>query len=82
MVIKLLLQLDNNGNSCERCGFYLNEEKCLIFDNLLELENISIGVKISLIYIAGNVVRNDEDSDDSYIMRNSDILLTKSIVED
>ncbi|XP_065660880.1 uncharacterized protein LOC136084588 [Hydra vulgaris] len=73
---KLLLQLDKygvdldfttSGHSCERCGFYLNEEKCLIFDNLPELENIlSINVKITLIYIAGFVVRNDKDSDDSY----------------
>ena len=73
---KLLLQLDNNGDSldfttsghsCERCSFYLSEEKCLIFDNLPELENIlSIDVKMSLIYIAGYVVRNDKDSDDSY----------------
>ena len=61
------LDFTTSGHSFERCGFYLNQEKCLIFDNLPELENIlSTYVKMSLIYIAGYVVRNDEDSDDSY----------------
>ena len=66
-LFKVSLDFTTSGHSCERCSFYLNEEKCLIFDNLPELENIlSIYVKMSLIYIAGYVARNDEDSDDSY----------------
>ena len=52
-----------SGHNCEKCGYLLDENACDVFDNLPELENnLPRDVKAGLVYIAGYVVRNDEDT--------------------
>ena len=42
-------------------GYLLDEEACNVFDTLPHIEtNISTDVKMSLVYIAGYVTRNDD----------------------
>ena len=57
-----------SGHSCEKCGFILSDKFCEVFDSLPELENsLTDDVKLTLVYIAGYIVRNDELFDDSLI---------------
>ena len=75
MKTKLLLNLNHDpsevnvecGHSCSKCGFLLTEEMCEIFHDLPNLErSLNIDTKMALIYIAGYIVRNDPETDDSY----------------
>ena len=52
-----------SGYYCEKCGYILDENACDVFDNLPELENnLARDVKAGLVYIAGYVVGNGEDT--------------------
>ena len=52
-----------SGHNCGKCGYLLDENACDVFDNLPELENnLPRDVKAGIVYIAGYVVRNDEDT--------------------
>ena len=55
------------GHDCLNCGYLLHEEACHVFDTLPHLETkISTDVKMSLVYIARYVTRNDDPvSDDA-----------------
>ena len=75
MKTKLLLNLDidvdsfnvESGHSCDKCGYLLSEEACEVFDMLPELEkSLSQDVKSTLTYIAGYIVRKDENLDDTH----------------
>ena len=63
----LLLSLEDisdlkglEGHQCDSCNFKLDEEGVEVFDNLCELEDsIPLDTKMSLVYIAGYVTRND-----------------------
>ena len=49
------------GHSGSKCGFLLSEDMCAILDNLPELESgLSMDTIMTLVYIAGYVVRNDD----------------------
>ena len=70
---KLCLQLHvvieslnaESGHSCNLCGYLLDEQGAEIFDKLPELEeSLPTDIKMSLVYIAGYICRNDNESDD------------------
>ena len=72
---KLLLNLNidisdfnlESGHSCANCGFLPTENMCAIMDKLPEFENLlSQETKMTLIYVAGYVVRNDGEIDDTF----------------
>jgi len=61
------------GHSCQFCGFFLDESSAEVFDNLPTLEkSITVQSKMSLVYIAGYVSRNDD-------LPNEEELLTKTM---
>nr|XP_047133002.1 uncharacterized protein LOC105847471 isoform X2 [Hydra vulgaris] len=50
------------GHSCQFCGFLLDESSAEVFDNLPTLEkSITVQSKMSLVYIAGYVSRNEPE---------------------
>lgn len=75
MKTRLLLNLGTDvnefnvelGHSCSKCGFLLTEEMCEVFHNLTQLEEtLDVNTKMALVYIAGYIVRNDNEIDDSH----------------
>ena len=71
---KLCLQLHvdieslnaESGHSCNLCGYLLDEQGAEMFDKLPELEeSLPTDIKMSLVYIAGYICRNDNESDDT-----------------
>ena len=72
----LLLSLEDisdlkglEGHKCDSCGFLLDEEGVYVFDSLCELESsITLDTKMSLVYIAGYVTRNDEVLDENDLL--------------
>ena len=76
---KLLLNLNIDvsnfnlecGHSCASCGFFPTEDMCSIMDKLPEFENLlSQDTKMALTYVAGYVVRNDGEIDDTFTYHN------------
>ena len=69
---KLLLNLDVNSDgfsihSCDKCGYLLDEDKCNILDSLPDLEKkLPSDIIMTLIYLAGYVGRNDDETHDTY----------------
>jgi len=55
----------SNGHSCEKCLYMLQDDDSFnVFHNLSEIESqLTKEVKMSLVYIAGYVVRNDAPND-------------------
>ena len=55
----------DEGHSCERCGYLLDEEASIVFNNLEDLESsLSQDVKMALVYIAGYVCRKEKQRDE------------------
>ena len=53
------------GHSCKSCGYLLDDEASEVFQNLPQLEGaVPKDVKMSLVYIAGYIVRKDIHSDE------------------
>nr|XP_047141281.1 uncharacterized protein LOC124816223 [Hydra vulgaris] len=67
------LRQGSGGHSCQFCGFLLDESSAEVFDNLPTLEkSITVQSKMSLVYIAGYVSRNDD-------LLNENELLTRTM---
>ena len=55
-----------SGHSFPRYGFLLTEEMAEIFYDLAKFEEtLDMDTKMALIYIAGYIIRNDIESNDS-----------------
>ena len=70
LLLKLGTDVDNlgveSGHSCSKCGFLLTHEMCEVFHNLSQLEEtLDNDTKAALVYIAGYIVRNDRESNDT-----------------
>ena len=69
---RLILSLDQNsnlfqtndaGHQCDKCSYWLSEEICNLVDDLPTLEGkLSAETKSVLLYIAGYVIRKDEQT--------------------
>ena len=52
----------DEGHECSACGYLLDEESAEIFDNLEKMEeSIPLATKMSLVYIAGYITRNNPE---------------------
>jgi len=74
---KLLLQLNvdiedysvSSNHSCHKCGYFLSGKSLEIFQHLEDLEpSLSNDVKMSLIYIAGYIVRKEDPGNNDTFM--------------
>ena len=73
---RLILSLDQNsnlfqtndaGHQCDKCSYWLSEEICNLVDDLPTFEGkLSAETKSVLLYIAGYVIRKDEQREDTY----------------
>ena len=58
-----------SGHQCSSCSYLLCEEGAEVFDNLAELElSIPEETKMSLVYIAGYVTRNDPELSENQLL--------------
>ena len=73
---KLLLKFEKSSDvlanlgsdhSCPKCKFLPSEGICNIIDNLPALYNsLTVDIKMSLVYIAGYIICEDENPDDNF----------------
>ena len=57
------------SRDCDRCGYLLDENACVTFENLEVLEDkIPLETKMSLSHIAGYVTRHDEEEDETELL--------------
>ena len=62
----------HSGHQCSSCVYKFSEEDSKIFDGLADLEIfIPDDVKMSLAYIAGYVIRNDDAISESELLRHT-----------
>ena len=80
---KLLLQMKCSTelvscHTCDKCGYLMDEKTANIVDNLPDLEkNIPYDVHMSLVYVAGHVVKSDEKIDDFSFMYYNMVVICK-----
>ncbi|XP_065668203.1 uncharacterized protein LOC136088423 [Hydra vulgaris] len=56
-----------SDHSCQKCKFLPSEGICNVIDNLPALcDSLTVDIKMSLVYIAGYVIREDENPDDTF----------------
>ena len=73
---KLLLKFEKSSDelanlgsdhSCPKCKFLPSEGICNVIDNLPALcDSLTVDIKMSLVYIAGYIIREDENPDDTF----------------
>ena len=62
-----LFQTNDAGHQCDDGSYWLSEEICNLVDDLPTLEGkLSAETKSVLLYIAGYVIRKDEQREDTY----------------